>query len=169
MGVSLLEHLRNEEISEEAKVQPVAMVIIIIISQPLCPVVGRRLQHDIVLCCPLPYRAAPVFVQAGLHCCLFLSHGLQVVTCEDHRSSVDMPCPGPFHFSHMVDYISMNFVFSLTKMLVFLSAFCCSSCDVSVYRNISSAKRRLERNYPSIFTPLFSEFKFLNMVSNVAG
>ena len=46
---------------KEAKVQPVSMVIIIIIRQPLCPVVGRRHQH--VLCCPLPYRADPVFVQ----------------------------------------------------------------------------------------------------------
>ena len=45
---------------------------------------------------------------------------------------------------------------------------CCSSCDVSVPRNMSSAKRRLERNSPSIFTPLFSQFNLLNMLSNVA-
>ena len=43
---------------------------------------------------------------------------------------------------------------------------CCSSCGVSVHR--SSAKRRLERNSPSIFTPLFSQFNLLNMLSNVA-
>ena len=45
---------------------------------------------------------------------------------------------------------------------------CRSSCGVSVHRNMSSAKRRLERNYPSIFTPLFSHFNLLNMLSNVA-
>ena len=45
---------------------------------------------------------------------------------------------------------------------------CCSSCGVSVHRNMSSAKRRLERNSPSIFTPLFSQFNLLNMLSNVA-
>ena len=38
---------------------------------------------------------------------------------------------------------------------------CCSSCGVSVHRNMSSAKRRLERNSPSIFTPLFSQFNLL--------
>ena len=45
---------------------------------------------------------------------------------------------------------------------------CCSSCGVSVHRNMSSAKRRLERNSPSIFTPLFFRFNLLNMLSNVA-
>ena len=45
---------------------------------------------------------------------------------------------------------------------------CCSSCGVYVHRNMSSAKRRLERNSPSIFTPLFSQFNLLNMLSNVA-
>ena len=33
---------------------------------------------------------------------------------------------------------------------------------------MSSAKQRLERNSPSIFTPLFSQFNLLNMLSNVA-
>ena len=45
---------------------------------------------------------------------------------------------------------------------------CCSSYGVSVHRNMSPAKRRLERNYPPIFTPLFSQFNLLNMLSNVA-
>ena len=45
---------------------------------------------------------------------------------------------------------------------------CCSSCGVSVHKNISSAKRRLVRNSPSIFTPLFSQFNLLNMLSSVA-
>ena len=33
---------------------------------------------------------------------------------------------------------------------------------------MSSAKRRLVINYPSIFTPLFSHFNLLNRISNVA-
>ena len=45
---------------------------------------------------------------------------------------------------------------------------CCSSCGVPVHMNLSSAKRRLERNSPSIFTPLFSQFNLLNRLSNVA-
>ena len=45
---------------------------------------------------------------------------------------------------------------------------CCSSCGVSVHRNMSSEKRRLERNSPFIFTPLFSQFNLLNMLSKVA-
>ena len=36
-----------------------------------------------------------------------------------------MPCPGPFHLSHITDYIdlSMTFVFSLTQTLAFLSLY----------------------------------------------
>ena len=45
---------------------------------------------------------------------------------------------------------------------------CCSFCGVSVHRNMLSATRRLERNSPSIFTPLFSQFNLLNTLSNVA-
>ena len=42
---------------------------------------------------------------AGLPCRLFLSYGLQVVTREVAFEAVDMPCPGPFYFSHSVHYI----------------------------------------------------------------
>ena len=45
---------------------------------------------------------------------------------------------------------------------------CCSSCGVSVHMNMSSAKRILGRNSPSIFTPLFSQFNLLNKISSVA-
>ena len=45
---------------------------------------------------------------------------------------------------------------------------CCGTCGVSVNRNMSSAKRRLERNVQSIFTSLFSQFNILKMLSNVA-
>ena len=45
---------------------------------------------------------------------------------------------------------------------------CCSSCGVSVHMNMPSATRRLDRNSPSIFTPLLSQFNLLNMFSKVA-
>ena len=45
---------------------------------------------------------------------------------------------------------------------------CCSPCGVTVPRNMSSTKWRLERNSPSIFTPLLSQFNLLNMLFNVA-
>ena len=44
---------------------------------------------------------------------------------------------------------------------------CCRSCGVSVHN--MSTKRSLGRNSPSIFTPLFSQFNLLNMLSNVAA
>ena len=67
-----------------------------------------------VLCCPLPYRVAPVFVQvvspplgwSPLSSFLVIwspsgdARGPSVVF-----DAVNMPCPGPFHFSHSVDYI----------------------------------------------------------------
>ena len=61
---------------------------------------------------------------AGLPCRIFLSYGLQVVTCEAHRSSLKrLICPAQDHFicSHSVDYIYMTFVLSLTQMLLILS------------------------------------------------
>ena len=45
---------------------------------------------------------------------------------------------------------------------------CCNSCGVSVHKNMSPAKQRLVRNSPSIFTPLFSQFNLLNMLSGAA-
>ena len=70
--------------------------------------------NDPVLCCPLPYRIAPVLVQVvppplgWPPLTSFLAiwspsgdvRGPSVVF-----EAVDMPCPGPFHFSHSVDYI----------------------------------------------------------------
>ena len=250
--------------------------------------------NDPVLCCPLPYRVAPVFVQVvspPLGWSPLTSFLVIWSPSGDARGpsvvfeAVDMPCPGPFHFSHSVDYIyefcplpnqdvgpsifvcdvehtSFNFglcdrkfvlclfgqcpglctichswqhtgvvhlslqadgkvafedipVFGVCRpachdsslyifvLVLFLEAvvlsqvhvawnisistlftfigvlsttitfvfvmfilrpicllssdsscsICCSSCGVSVHRNISSAKRRLERNSPSTFTP----------------
>ena len=71
-------------------------------------------RNDPVLCCPLPYRVAPVFVQvvspplgwSPLSSFLVIwspsgdARGPSVVF-----EAVNMPCPGPFHYSHSVDCI----------------------------------------------------------------
>ena len=84
--------------------------------------------HFPVLCCPLPYRVAPVFVQVvspPLGWSPLSSFPVIWSPSGGTRGpsvvfeAVDMPCPGPFHFSHSVD-ISMTFVLFLTQMLVFL-------------------------------------------------
>ena len=69
--------------------------------------------------------------------------------------------------------ITFVFVMFILRHIRLLSSdsscsICCSYCGVSVHMNMSSAKRRWERNFPSIFTPLFSQFNLLNMLSNVA-
>ena len=69
--------------------------------------------NDPVLCCPLPYRVAPVFVQVVSPQLGWspLSSFLVIWSRGDARGpsvvfeAVDMPCPGPFHCSHSVDYI----------------------------------------------------------------
>ena len=67
-----------------------------------------------VLCCPLPYRVAPVFVQVvspPLGWSPLSSFLVIWSPSGDARvpsvilEVVNMPCPGPFHFSHSVDYI----------------------------------------------------------------
>ena len=68
---------------------------------------------------------------------------------------------------------TITFVFAMFILIRLPSTYCscnicCSSCGVSVHRNMSSAKRRWERNYPSIFRSLFSQFTLLNMLSKVA-
>ena len=64
-----------------------------------------------VLRCPVPDRVAPVFVQVSttwlVSLVVFLSHGLQVVTREVHRSSLRrFVCPAQLSFfSHCSDYV----------------------------------------------------------------
>ena len=96
-----------------------------------------------VLCCPLPYRVAPVFVQvvspprgwSPLSSFLVIwspsggTRGPSVVF-----EAVDMPSPGPFHFSHS-HIISMTFVHSLTHMLVLLSLYVMLSILLSILVN----------------------------------
>ena len=89
-----------------------------------------------------------------------------------------VPDPWTFSISTLFTFIgvlstTISFAIFILRPIRLLSYYgsciiCCSSCGVSVHRNKSSAKRRLERNCPSIFTPLFSQFNLLNMLSNVA-
>ena len=96
--------------------------------------------NDPVLCCPLPYRVAPVFVQVVSLPLGWspLSSFLVIWSLSgDTRGSsvvfeaVDMPCPGPFHFSYSVDYM-MTCVLSLTQMLVFLYLYVMLSILLSI-------------------------------------
>ena len=70
--------------------------------------------NDPVLCCSLPYRVAPVFVEvvSPLLGWFPLSSFLVIWSPSGGTRSpslvfeaVDMPCPGPFHFSHSEHYI----------------------------------------------------------------
>ena len=111
------------------------VTLIIIIGQPLCPVVGQRRQHVVsklacLVRCPLPDRIAPVFVQVFSPPLGWspLSSFLVIWSTSDVTGgpsvvieAVDMPCPGPFHFFITVLITSVTFVLSLTQMLVFLS------------------------------------------------
>ena len=61
---------------------------------------------------------------ALLPCRIFLSHGLQVVPRDVHRSSLRrLICPAQDHFIVLTVLISMTFVLSLAHMLVFLSLY----------------------------------------------
>ena len=62
---------------------------------------------------------------AGLPCHLFLSYGLQVVTCVVHRPSLRrLICPAQDYFIFLTLLIvSMTFVLSLTQMMVLLSVY----------------------------------------------
>ena len=99
--------------------------------------VGRRPQHAIS-------KLACLVMSSAISCRSSICPGrlsnawlgsLVVFSCHiiwsssgDTRSpsvvleAVDMPCPGPFHFSHSVDYIYDCFL-SLPQMLVFLSLY----------------------------------------------
>ena len=48
--------------------------------------------------------------------------------------------------------------------IVIILYICCNSCGVPVHKNMSSAKRIWLRNYPSIFTPFFSQLNLLIFV-----
>ena len=71
---------------------------------------------------------------AGLHCRLFLSYGLQVVTRVVHLSSLRrLICPAQDHFIFLtLLIISMTSVFSLTQTLVFLSLYVMLSILISI-------------------------------------
>ena len=99
--------------------------------------------NDPVLCCPLPYRVAPVFVQVvspPLGWSPLTSFLVIWSPSGDARGpsvvfeAVDMPCPGPFHFSHSVDYIYefCPLPNGLTQMLVLLSLYVMLSILLSI-------------------------------------
>ena len=103
------------------KVISVLLLLIIIISSlgsRCVPWLGEGLSmlspNYPVLCFPLPYRVAPVFVQVvspSLGWSPLSSFLVIWSPTGDTRGpsvvfeAVDMPCPGPFHFSYSVDYI----------------------------------------------------------------
>ena len=84
--------------------------------------------------------------------------------------------PSTFPISTLLTFIgvlstTITFDFALFILRPIRPLYCsigCSYYGVSVQKNISSAKRRLVRNSPSIFTPLFSQFNRLNILSSAA-
>ena len=124
------------------------IVIIVIIGQPLCPVVGRRPQHAVsklaclVLSSARSYRSSICpghlstawLVSLVVFSCHTIFYGLQVVTRVVHRSSLRrLICPAQDHFIFpTLLIISMTFVFSLTQMLVFLSLYVMLSILLSI-------------------------------------
>ena len=113
-----------------------AKIILIIIRQPLCSLVGRRSQHAVsklpclvlfsaISCrssiCPGRLSTAWLVSLVVFSC----HYGLQVVTREVHRLSLRrLICPAQDHFIFLTVYIiSMTFVLSLTQMLALLSLF----------------------------------------------
>ena len=99
-----------------------------------------RLKNYPVLCCPLPYRVAPVFVQVvspPLGWSPLSAFPVIWSPSGDTRGPfvvfevVDMPCPGSFHF--LTGYIiSITFVLSLTHMFVLLSLYVMLSILLSI-------------------------------------
>ena len=124
------------------------IVIIIIIGQPLCHVVGRRPQHAVSkLACLVqssarscrssicPGRLSTAWlVSVVVFSCHNIFYGLQVVTRVVHRSTLRrLICPAQDHFIFLILLIiSMTFVFSLTHMLVFLSLYVMLSILLSI-------------------------------------
>ena len=120
------------------------IIIIIIIRQPLCPMVGRRPQHAVS---KLPCLVLSSAISCSSICLGPLStawlDSLVVFSCdmvskwwhhEVHRSSLRrLICPAQDHFIFLtVLIISMTFVFSLTQMLVFLSVYVMLSILLSI-------------------------------------
>ena len=132
-----MDHVRNQLI----------YIIIIIIRQPLCPVVGRRPQHAVsklpclVLSSAMSCRSSICPGRLSIAWLVSLvvfschNYGLQLVTREVHRSSLRrLICPAQDHFIFLtVLIISMTFVLSLTQMLVFLSLYVMLSILLSIF------------------------------------
>ena len=109
-------------------------IIIIIIRQLLCHVVGRRPQHAVSkLSYPLPCRVAPVFVQVGSKPLGWSPLSFFLVIWSP---SGDTRGPSVVFEDHLICLtvllISMTFVLSLTQMLVVLSLYVMLSILLSI-------------------------------------
>ena len=128
-----------------------------------------------VLCCPLPYRVAPVFVQV-VSSPLGWSPLSSWSPSGDARGpsvvfeAVNMPCPGPFHFSHSVDYIyeycplpdpDILLVLSLYVMLsILLSILVCAAASLFCACLVSvqvSAPYVIAGSTQELYTCLFTQ------------
>ena len=102
------------------KWQSIRMICLIIIRQPLCPVVGRRPQHAVFI---LPC----LVLSSAISCRSSICPGRLSTACHNGLQVRSIgrlwgcwyAMPGPFHLSVLI--ISMTFALSLTQMLVFLS------------------------------------------------
>ena len=91
------------------------IIIIVIIGQLLIVSRGWAIVSACsILCCPLPYRVAPIFVQDVFPPLAWSPLSYFLVKWSpsgDIRGpsvvfeAVDVPCPGPLHLSHIADYI----------------------------------------------------------------
>ena len=110
--------------------------------------------------CPLPYRVAPVFVHVVSPPLGWspLSYFI-VVLCSrrDARGPsvvfdvVDVPCPGPFHFSHSVDLDYIYDFCPLPDLDVGISIFACDVEHTSFHfalcgRKIKTTMKRIASN-----------------------
>ena len=99
---------------EDLSAIEVRLLLLLLLGSRCVPWLGEGLSMPSpnypVLCCPLPYRVAPVFVQVVFPPLGWspLSPFLVIIWSPsgDTRGpsvvfeAVDMPCSGPFHFSH---------------------------------------------------------------------
>ena len=107
----------------------------------------------------LAYAAQPAMILR----CIFLSwfFYLEAVVLSQVHVALDIFYQHIVHVYRRVVYnhhICLCTIFILRPFRLLSSdsscSICCSYCGVSVHRNMSSAKRRLERHFPSIFTSL---------------
>ena len=123
---------------------------------------------SLVCVCLVSVQVSAPYAIAGsiraLYTCLFR----QMVAFED--IPVFGICRPDCHNSSLYLFVLVLFIEAVVLSQVHVALDIFHQHVVHVYRGVvyRSAKRRLERNSPSIFTPLFSQFNLLNLLSNVA-